>query len=353
MRNLLEGRRVGSAFGPVSTVAYTPDSFGHPAQFPQLFAGFGLRAFVYWRGNPSALAELPPEYRWQAPDASSVVACHLGAGYFNAGNVARDPDAAASKIAHQSEKLALRTRQGRVLLMNGFDHAAPCAEAAGIARALEARTGWDVRRALVDDFVDGHRRRAARVSRRAGRRVRRAAASRCLVRAARPEAPQPRLRDAARAAGRAVRGAGARTRARGRAAEPARGVAGAACGTRPTTRSAAARSTACTRRWSRATTRARSSRARPTLRALERLSGHGVARATPSADDDRDRGVEPVAVPALRRRAPRARSLAVHAVGPLRSVLPPLAAAAAGGSGLPRGRSVRPASWPATRTDAS
>ena len=36
VRNLLEGRRVGAALGPVSTVAYTPDSFGHPAQFPQL-----------------------------------------------------------------------------------------------------------------------------------------------------------------------------------------------------------------------------------------------------------------------------------------------------------------------------
>ena len=44
VRNLLEGRRVGSGVGPVSTVAYTPDSFGHPAQFPQLFAGFGLAA---------------------------------------------------------------------------------------------------------------------------------------------------------------------------------------------------------------------------------------------------------------------------------------------------------------------
>jgi len=155
VRNLLEGRRSGAAFGPVSSVAYTPDSFGHPAQFPQLFAGFGLRAFVYWRGNPSALAAFPPEYRWQAPDGSSVVGCHLGAGYFNAGNVALDPAAAAGKIAHVAEKLVERTRQERVLLMNGFDHAAPCAEAGAIAAALAERTGWDVRRALVDDFVDG------------------------------------------------------------------------------------------------------------------------------------------------------------------------------------------------------
>ncbi len=155
VRNLLEGRRVGSAFGPVSAIAYTPDSFGHPAQFPQLFAGFGLRAFIYWRGNPSALAELPPEYRWQSPDGSSVLACHLARGYANAGNLARDPAIAASKIAHQAQMLAERTRQGRVLLMNGFDHAAPCAESAAIADALAALTGWEVERGLLDDFVLG------------------------------------------------------------------------------------------------------------------------------------------------------------------------------------------------------
>jgi len=155
VRNLIEGRRVGAAFGPVSTVAYTPDSFGHPAQYPQLFAGFGLRAFVYWRGNPSELAELPPEYRWQSGDGSSVVACHLGGGYFNAGNVARDPDTAASKIAHQAQTLAERTRQERVLLMNGFDHAAPCPDTAAIAHAIAERTGWEIERAVVDDFVDG------------------------------------------------------------------------------------------------------------------------------------------------------------------------------------------------------
>ena len=76
-RNLMEGRRVGSALGPVSTIAYTPDSFGHPAQFPQLFAGFGLEAFVYWRGNGNELDELPSEYHWVAPDGSQVLACQL------------------------------------------------------------------------------------------------------------------------------------------------------------------------------------------------------------------------------------------------------------------------------------
>ncbi len=153
VRNLLEGRRVGAAFGALSEVAYTPDSFGHPAQFPQLFAGFGLRAFVYWRGNPGALRDFPAEYSWRAPDGSGVLACHLARSYGNAGNVARDPETAASKIAHQAADLVARAQNGRVLLMNGFDHAPPCEDAAAIASALARLTGWAVERALLDDFV--------------------------------------------------------------------------------------------------------------------------------------------------------------------------------------------------------
>ena len=77
VRNLREGRRVGTAIGPVSSVAYTPDSFGHPAQLPQIFAGFGLGPFVYWRGNADEIDALPSEYLWEAPDGSRVLAHHL------------------------------------------------------------------------------------------------------------------------------------------------------------------------------------------------------------------------------------------------------------------------------------
>src|SRR5919106_4691642 len=84
IRNLLEGRRVASQIGPVTRVAYTPDSFGHPAQFPQIFAGFGLDHFVYWRGNADEISELPAEYAWTSPDGSTIVACHMGESYSNA-----------------------------------------------------------------------------------------------------------------------------------------------------------------------------------------------------------------------------------------------------------------------------
>ena len=153
VRNLREGRRVGAAFGPVSSVAYTPDSFGHPAQLPQIFAGFGLGPFVYWRGNGDEIDRLPAEYRWEAPDGSAVVAHHLGEGYFAGSGLPADDEAAGAFLADLAQRLGARSRSGAVLLMNGFDHAPPESNTARAAAALARRTGDEVHRALLDDFA--------------------------------------------------------------------------------------------------------------------------------------------------------------------------------------------------------
>ncbi len=155
VRNLLEGRRAAADWGPCSTVAYTPDSFGHPAQFPQLFAGFGLGPFVYWRGNGDEIATLPSEYRWQAPDGSHVDACHLARGYFNANGLSDDLDAAAERLEKLALELAEPAPRECVLLMNGVDHMLPDEHTAEVVEALAKRTGWEVRRGLLDDYVEG------------------------------------------------------------------------------------------------------------------------------------------------------------------------------------------------------
>jgi alpha-mannosidase len=154
VRNLLEGRRAGEAFGPVSRVGYTPDSFGHPAQFPQLFAGFGIRAFVYWRGHGGEIDHLPAEYDWVAPDGTKLLACHLGKGYFAAATDPRaDVEASAARIAGAAKELAARTRSGAILLLNGIDHALPEAKTAAIAEAAGRSSGFAFERALLEDFV--------------------------------------------------------------------------------------------------------------------------------------------------------------------------------------------------------
>src|SRR5258706_788578 len=97
VRNLLRGRRVGRAFGPVSVVGYVPDSFGHPAQLPQILAGFGISTFVYWRGNDGEIDTLGPLYRWEAPDGSAVEANLLREGYLNAACLPADVDEAVRR----------------------------------------------------------------------------------------------------------------------------------------------------------------------------------------------------------------------------------------------------------------
>ena len=154
VRNLLIGRRVGEATGGASRVGYTPDSFGHPAQLPQLWAGFGIGSFVYWRGNGGEIEELPPEYDWVAPDGSRVLACHLGRGYFAAAtDAASELPAAVRRVAKRAVELAERSRSGAVLLMNGFDHAMPEARSGALAEGLAEATGFPVRRGLLEDFV--------------------------------------------------------------------------------------------------------------------------------------------------------------------------------------------------------
>lgn len=153
VRNLLVGRAVGEAFGPVSQVAYTPDSFGHPAQFPQLFTGFGLSTFIYWRGNGNEIDELPSEYRWVAPDGSEVTACLLWKGYFNAAMLPAATAKAVPTLLDTIAELDAKSRQDAVLVMNGIDHAAPRRDATALARQLAQASGSAVSVALLDDFA--------------------------------------------------------------------------------------------------------------------------------------------------------------------------------------------------------
>jgi alpha-mannosidase len=157
VRNLLEGRRVAETIGPASRVAYTPDSFGHPAQFPQLFHGFGMRAFVYWRGNGDEIADLPAEYQWQAADGTALLACHLGEGYFAAAHLGTDVGSACDRLRTISARLAERATSDQVLLMNGVDHQAPEAHTGEVAEALARETGWEVQRGVFDNFIAGVR----------------------------------------------------------------------------------------------------------------------------------------------------------------------------------------------------
>jgi mannosylglycerate hydrolase len=151
VRNLLEGRRVALSMGACSEVAYTPDSFGHPAQFPQLFAGFGLGPFVYWRGNGNELDTLGHLYQWRAPDGTTIGAYHLERGYFSAAGLSPDAEQAADALVGVLGRMH-PVAGVPVVLMNGIDHMLPDAHTEAVAKGLEARTGAHVTRGLLDEL---------------------------------------------------------------------------------------------------------------------------------------------------------------------------------------------------------
>lgn len=151
VRNLLEGRRVARSVGACSEVAYTPDSFGHPAQLPAIFAGFGLGPFVYWRGNGNEIDRLGPVYRWEAPTGDAVTAYQLGRGYFAAAYLPEDPEEAVDGLLGVLDRLAPLER-APVVLMNGIDHCLPDAHTEAVADALAARLDRPVTRGLLDDL---------------------------------------------------------------------------------------------------------------------------------------------------------------------------------------------------------
>lgn len=82
VRNLLMGRTVAGEWdADPMPVAYTCDMFGHPAQMPQIYAGFDLRNCVLGRGTNEHTT--PPFFHWEAPDGSKVFTFKLqdGMGY--------------------------------------------------------------------------------------------------------------------------------------------------------------------------------------------------------------------------------------------------------------------------------
>jgi mannosylglycerate hydrolase len=142
VRNLLIGRQVCERFGGrASPAGYLPDSFGHPAQLPQILAGFGIGSFLFSRGLGDQLDDVGVAFRWAAPDGSSVRALQLLTDYGNFAFIS-DADDAERRVRGLLERFGpslQRAGAHEVVLCNGTDHTHVQPDMPAVCRELSNR----------------------------------------------------------------------------------------------------------------------------------------------------------------------------------------------------------------------
>jgi alpha-mannosidase len=155
VRNLLLGRRVCRRFGvEPSGAGYLPDSFGHPAQLPQVLAGFGIRTFLFSRGLGDEIDDVGVVFRWRAGPAE-VVACQMLPHYDNFARLTwfRDAEERVRAIAEHFGGVLGDAGQDEVLLANGSDHLPIEPELPEILSRLGRTLGADFRIGRYDEHA--------------------------------------------------------------------------------------------------------------------------------------------------------------------------------------------------------
>ncbi|GBF72484.1 hypothetical protein PA598K_00739 [Paenibacillus sp. 598K] len=130
IRNLMKGRQLCREWGAEPwRYGYICDTFGHIAQLPQLFQGFGIPYSVVGRGLNEH--SVPSHFRWGSPDGSECIAYKLfddnSYGAFlavltNAETRQFDADEKRAAIQEHVERELARSPLGIGLLMDGQDH---------------------------------------------------------------------------------------------------------------------------------------------------------------------------------------------------------------------------------------
>jgi alpha-mannosidase len=155
VRNLLLGRRVCRRFGvEPSGAGYLPDSFGHPAQLPQILAGFGIRTFLFSRGMGDEIEDVGVVFRWRAGPAE-VVACQMLPHYDNFARLTWNHDAEQRlrAIVEYFGEAVRHAGVDEILLANGSDHLPIEPELPEILAGLERTFGASFRIGRYDEHA--------------------------------------------------------------------------------------------------------------------------------------------------------------------------------------------------------
>jgi alpha-mannosidase len=155
VRNLLLGRQVCRRFGlEPSGAGYLPDSFGHPAQLPQILAGFGIRTFLFSRGLGDEIDGVGVVFRWRAGPAE-VVASQMLPHYDNFARLTwyHDAEERVRGIVGRFGDALRRAGQDDVVLANGSDHLPIEPELPEIVGGLETTLGARFRIGRYDEHT--------------------------------------------------------------------------------------------------------------------------------------------------------------------------------------------------------
>jgi len=165
-RNLDEGRRDSARFGASLPVLYSPDAFGHPAEFPTLAAQHGLRWAVVRRGLGLPSGKDRDLYRWTAAGGKSLLVYHLPAGGYDIAIGLADPSCdPASTWAALRRALVERAMSSQIAVFLGADHHAMARDVAGLrARLQEMEPEHEVRVSGLTEFFEAVERARPRLS---------------------------------------------------------------------------------------------------------------------------------------------------------------------------------------------
>ena len=142
IRNYMKGAQVVEEAGKKMEIGYLPDSFGHPAQMPQIIEGLGMNAMIFWRGASNDIKNT--EFYWESPFKDSRILCvHMPHGYGNSGNLSSDMGLSVPRIRKMLDSLGAKSTTDVVLLMNGSDHITGQTDISDIVEELNTQLGGD------------------------------------------------------------------------------------------------------------------------------------------------------------------------------------------------------------------
>ena len=154
IRNYLAGSSVLGDTVEKMRIGYLPDSFGHPAQMPQIINGLGMDVMVFWRGTADFVKNT--EFYWESPASGIRCLCiHMPCGYGNSGNLSGTEEEIFERVEKMVEILGAGTLTDTVLLMNGSDHITAQKDIVEVVRKINARSGekFQVVLSTLPEFV--------------------------------------------------------------------------------------------------------------------------------------------------------------------------------------------------------